>query len=232
MVGYSSHVPGRGDNQFLPPADEGKRRETNSGHGGLPRSQKSNQELKSKLIKIERDIKSVEAALDSAKRQAKGQQVLLHQAEDQLATSKEQTITLKKKLEEAEKAKDQADQKGYDIGVAEIEEAFRAEVSRVCRNYCLQVWNEALNQTRIKASSKFRRVECVYYPFAIRAPASTSSKADTPSKVAKLEKDSLEKIPLSSGSPPKEVKQLEVAEKEVDTTKGVTPNATKPSATP
>ena len=75
--------------------------------------------------------------MDSAKRQAKGQQVLLHQAEDQLATSKEQTITLKKKLEEAEKAKDQADQKGYDIEVAKIEEAFRAEVSRVCRNYCL-----------------------------------------------------------------------------------------------
>ena len=72
--------------------------------------------------------------------------------------------------------------------MAEIEEAFRAEVSRVCRNYCLQVWNEALNQTAIEASSKFRRVECVYYPFAIRAPASTSSKADTPSKVAKLGK--------------------------------------------
>ena len=65
-------------------------------------AKKSNQELK-------RDIKSVEAALDSAKRQAKGQQVLLHQAEDQLATSKEQTITLKKKLEEVEKAKDQAE---------------------------------------------------------------------------------------------------------------------------
>ena len=69
-------------------------------------------------------------------------------------------------------------------------------------------------------------------PFSIRAPASTSSKANTPSKVAKLEKDSPEKIPLSSDSPPKEVKQLEVAEKEVDTTKGVTPDATKPSAAP
>ena len=65
-------------------------------------AKKSNQELK-------RDIKSVEVALDSAKRQAKGQQVLLYQAEDQLATSKEQTITLKKKLEEVEKAKDQAE---------------------------------------------------------------------------------------------------------------------------
>ena len=40
LAGYSSHVPSRGDNKFLPPADEGRRRETNSGHGGLPRGRK------------------------------------------------------------------------------------------------------------------------------------------------------------------------------------------------
>ena len=27
----------------------------------------------------------------------------------------------------------------YDVGVAETEEALRAEVSEVCRNYCFQV---------------------------------------------------------------------------------------------
>ena len=67
------------------------------------------------------------------------------------------------------------------------------------------MWNEALNQAEVKSSSKFRRVECAYYPFAICAPASTSFKVNTPSKVAKLEKDSLKKVLLSSGSPPKEV---------------------------
>ena len=40
-------------------------------------AKKSNQELKSKLIEAERDKKSAEAALDSAKRQAEGQRVLL-----------------------------------------------------------------------------------------------------------------------------------------------------------
>ena len=72
-AGYSSHVPGRGDNKFLPPANEGRRRETNSGRGGLPCGRKSNQELKSKLIEVKRERKSVEAALDSTKRQAEGQ---------------------------------------------------------------------------------------------------------------------------------------------------------------
>lgn len=68
----------------------------------------------------------------------------LHQTADQLAASKEQIVTLKKKLE-AEKARDQAEQDGYDEGVAETEEVLRVEVSKVCRNYCLQVWNETLN---------------------------------------------------------------------------------------
>ena len=63
-------------------------------------------EMKNKMAEVERDKKSVEAALDNAERQAEGQQVLLYQAEDQLATSKGQIITLKKKLEEAKKARE------------------------------------------------------------------------------------------------------------------------------
>ena len=63
-------------------------------------------EMKNKMAEVERDKKNVEVALDNAERQAEGQQVLLCQAEDQLATSKGQIITLKKKLEEAEKARE------------------------------------------------------------------------------------------------------------------------------
>ena len=48
-------------------------------------------------------------------------------------------------MEEAKKARDQAEQEGYEIGVAETEAALRAEVLGVCRKYCLQVWNEAFN---------------------------------------------------------------------------------------
>ena len=97
------------------------------------------QELKSKLTEVERDKWSAEAVLDSAKRQIEGQRVLLCQAKDQLVASKEKISTLKKKLEEAEKARDKVEQDGYDIRVVETEEALRAEVLGVCRNYCLQV---------------------------------------------------------------------------------------------
>ena len=36
---------------------------------------------------------------------------------------------------EAEKARDEAEQQGYDLGVAETEETLRAEVPVVCRIY-------------------------------------------------------------------------------------------------
>lgn len=74
-----------------------------------------------------------------------------------------------KKLKEAKKAKDQAKQDGYNVGVVETEEAFRSEVSGVCRVYCSQVWDEALNQAGVKASSALRRPENIYYPPAIWA---------------------------------------------------------------
>ena len=86
--------------------------------------------------------------------------------DDQLATSKEQLATLKKQLEEAQKLKDQAEkakaeakkakaeaekekdeakQHGYDVDVVETEDTLRAEVLAVCRAYCAQTWEEALN---------------------------------------------------------------------------------------
>ena len=70
---------------------------------------KSKQNLKAKLIKAEFERKSVIAALDNVEKQAEGQRVLLQNAEDQLATSEEQIIALKKRLEEVKKAKNQAE---------------------------------------------------------------------------------------------------------------------------
>ena len=74
-----------------------------------------------------------------------------------MAVVKEQIKLLKKKLEDAEKAKDQAELNGYDLGVAETEKALRVEVSGVCRAYCLQVLNETLNLAGVEASSALRR---------------------------------------------------------------------------
>ena len=65
---------------------------------------------------------------------------------------------------EAEQATNEAEQKGYEIGVAETEETLRAKVPMVCRIYCAQTWDEALNRARVEASSELRRPENVFYP--------------------------------------------------------------------
>ena len=44
-----------------------------------------------------------------------------------------------------EKERDEAEQHGYDIGIAETEDALRAEVPAVCHAYYTQTWEEALN---------------------------------------------------------------------------------------
>lgn len=74
--------------------------------------------------------------------------------------------------------------------MAETEENLRVEVSGVCRNYCLQVWNDALNQARVDASSTLRRPESVYYPPAIQVWDLFSSKAETTPQNHSSNKDS------------------------------------------
>ncbi|XP_050291679.1 uncharacterized protein LOC126732728 [Quercus robur] len=152
---------------------------------------KSLQEHKKRLQEEEKERKYAAATLENVEKQAESQRLLLHSAENQLASSKTQIVALKKKLEElekakalaekakdeAEKAKDKADQHGYDVRVVEIEDALRAEVPVVCRTYCALVWDEALNQAGVKASSVLRKAKSIYYPPTIRLPSSSDSKA-------------------------------------------------------
>ena len=116
--------------------------------------------------------------------------------------------------------------------MAGIEEALRVEVSEVCRNYDLQVWNEALNQAGFKAFSALKRADSVCYPPAIHAPSFASSKAETTSEVAEFGKDSPTKVLVSSDSPFEEAQQPKIAKKEANTTKGVAPNTIKPLVVP
>ena len=62
----------------------------------------------------------------------------------------------------------------YEFGVAET------EVPAVCKTYCALVWDEALNQARVEASSVLRKAESIYYPPAIRLQNSSDSTADPP----------------------------------------------------
>ena len=140
-----------------------------------------------------------------------------------MASSKEQIAALRKKLEEAqklkdqaerlkdeaekakieaEKARDEAEQHGYDVGVAETEETLRAEVPTVCRTYCAQTWDEALNRAGVEASSELRRPENIYYPPTIRASNLPSIQGEVASIVA----DPIEETQPQDPLPPSQQK--------------------------
>ena len=76
---------------------------------------------------------------------------------------------------EAECSKKKAEEEAYDAGVAETEAALKAQVPGVCRLCCSQVWNEALKQAGVDASSNLWKAECVFYPPAIREDTTPSS---------------------------------------------------------
>ena len=69
---------------------------------------------------------------------------------------------------EAECSKEKAEEEAYDLGVAETQATLKAQVPGVCRLYCSQVWNEALKQAGVEASSDLWKAEHMYYPPAIR----------------------------------------------------------------
>ena len=54
--------------------------------------------------------------------------------------------------------------------MAETEDALRAEVPIVCRAYCTQTWEEALNQAGIDASSELRKPENIIFSPALHIP--------------------------------------------------------------
>ena len=147
-----------------------------------------------------------------------------------MAAPKKQLATLRKQLEEAqklrdqakkakaevekakteaEKEKDEAEQHGYDISVAETKDTLRAEVPTVCRAYCAQTWEEALNRAGIDASSELRRSENIFFPLAIRAPGHAPNQKEVAHSVTKPAEDAqLQNCPPSSQQ--EQAKELEV----------------------
>ena len=84
-------------------------------------------------------------------------------------------------MSEAESSKEKTKEEAYDLGVAETQATLKAQVLEVYRLYCSQVWNEALKQAGVEASSNLWKVENVYYPPAIReATPSSSEVRDAP----------------------------------------------------
>ena len=159
-------------------------------------AEKSTADLREKLKTEEQQRKSAEAALKGAETQAESQRKLANNVKGQLVTVKEQIAALRQQLEEAnrlkalaenakvqaeedklkaEKERDETEQHGYDMEVAETEDALRAEVPAVCHAYCAQTWEEALNQARVEASSGLRRPESIIFPLALQVPKQAES---------------------------------------------------------
>ena len=56
----------------------------------------------------------------------------------------------------------------YECGVLEMEARLTAEVTVVCKEYCAETYNQALDRAGIPADSDLRRVDQVYYPEDLR----------------------------------------------------------------
>ena len=114
------------------------------------------------------DLKNVVA-------QAEDQRKLLHLTEIDLATQRQLVLDLKSELqkvkETARVAKDIAKAEkatSYKCRVLDTETRLVEEVAGVCKDYCTEVWAEALNQVRVLTTSELRRTENIFFPEDIR----------------------------------------------------------------
>ncbi|XP_030959228.1 ensconsin-like [Quercus lobata] len=142
-------------------------------------------------------------------KQAEEQARLLRKTNAKLKKTREQALVLKKHLEETQKLREQAEKlkeqaekakinaeqamneaehRGYEIGIAETEKVLRT-------------WSEALNRAGVEASSELRRPENVYYPEAIRPSTPQPYQADAPSLVTNLNEEVLPRNSPPCGQP-------------------------------
>ena len=56
----------------------------------------------------------------------------------------------------------------YERGVLEMEARLTAEVTVVCREYCAETYNQALDQAGILVDFDLKRVDQMYYPEDLR----------------------------------------------------------------
>ena len=76
-------------------------------------------------------------------------------------------VEAEKAKAQVERERDEVEQHGYDVGMAETEDALRAEVPAVCCAYCTKTWEEALNRAGIDASSELRKSKNIIFPHAL-----------------------------------------------------------------
>ena len=100
--------------------------------------------------------------------------------EIELATQRQLVLDLKVELQKAKdatrmakEASEVAETASYKCGVMETETRLAEEVAGVYRDYCAEIWAEALNRARVPANFELRRVENVFFLEDIREVPTT-----------------------------------------------------------
>ena len=132
-------------------------------------------QLAEKIKVAENGRKSAEAGLKNAEAQAEDQRKELYTTQLNLATDKAVVLDLKSKLQKAEEALKvtqeaaiAAETSAYERGVLETEARLTVEVTAVCKEYCTETYNQALDWVGILVDFDLRRVDQVYYPEDLR----------------------------------------------------------------
>ena len=63
----------------------------------------------------------------------------------------------------AREATEAVETASYERGVLDMEMRLAEEVTGVCRDYCTEVWAEALNRAGVPATSKLRSAENIFF---------------------------------------------------------------------
>ena len=125
-----------------------------------------NKQLAEKLKAVESVRQSVEVGLKNAETQAEDQRKELYTTQLNLAIEQTAILDLKTKLQKAEEALKVAQEAAkaaktiaYERGVLETEARLTAKVTVVCRDYCAETYNQALDRARVPADFDLRRAD-------------------------------------------------------------------------
>ena len=110
-------------------------------------------QLAEKFKVVQSAQKSVEAGLKNAEAQAEDQHKELYTTQLNLATEQAAVLDLKAKLQKAEEVLNVAQEAAravetsvYERGMLETEARLTAEVIVVCREYCVETYNQAFDR--------------------------------------------------------------------------------------
>ena len=105
-----------------------------------------------------------------------------------------------------------AETSAYERGVLEMETRLTAEVTAICREYCAETYNQALDRARIHADSDLRRIDQVYYLEDLRENPTPPPPPNEPFLAQKSSQNS--KLPIRFEKEEQEKEKEKAKEKE------------------